>query len=161
MGWTRKRLWWFRGNIIMIVKMKFLAITGPRTDIDRVVSEYLSRYEIHLENAMSELQTVKNLRPFIEVNPYKEWISKADGYLNTLKSQTNSKLEGSISLESALNVIKKLDERVGGYNKKKMNCFRKRQRKKSPERNWNRSRIFHMIWKKSWNSSLSSSGSDA
>ena len=56
MGWTRKRLWWFRGNIIMIVKMKFLAITGPRTDIDRVVSEYLSRYEIHLENAMSELQ---------------------------------------------------------------------------------------------------------
>ena len=60
MGWTRKRLWWFRGNIIMIVKMKFLAITGPRTDIDRVVSEYLSRYEIHLENALSELTTVES-----------------------------------------------------------------------------------------------------
>ena len=129
MGWTRKRLWWFRGNIIMIVKMKFLAITGPRTDIDRVVSEYLSRYEIHLENAMSELQTVKNLRPFIEVNPYKEWISRADGYLNTLKSQTNSKLEGSISLESALNVIKKLDERVGGYNKKKNELLHKKAEK--------------------------------
>ena len=55
----------------MIEKMKFLSITGPKEDIDRVVDVYLSRYEIQLENALSELKTVKDLRPYIEANPYK------------------------------------------------------------------------------------------
>ena len=47
----------------MIEKMKFLSITGPKADIDRVVDTYLSRYESHLENALSEVKTVKDLRP--------------------------------------------------------------------------------------------------
>ena len=50
--------------------MKFLSVTGPKEDIDRVVNDYLSKYEIHLENALSELKTVKSLRPYIEINPY-------------------------------------------------------------------------------------------
>lgn len=44
----------------MIEKMQFVSITGPKADIDRVVDQYLSRYEIHLENALAQLQTVKN-----------------------------------------------------------------------------------------------------
>ena len=56
--------------------MKFLSITGPKADIDRVVDTYLSRYEIHLENALSELKTVKDLRPYIETNPYTYLISE-------------------------------------------------------------------------------------
>ena len=39
----------------MIEKMKFLSITGPKTDIDRVVNTYLSKYEIHLENASTNI----------------------------------------------------------------------------------------------------------
>ena len=56
----------------MIVDMKFLTVTGPRDDIDRVTAKYLSNYEIHLENALSELKDVQKLRPFISANPYKE-----------------------------------------------------------------------------------------
>ena len=56
----------------MIEKMKFLSITGPKADIDRVVDKYLSKYEIQLENALSELRSVKDLRPFTETNPYKD-----------------------------------------------------------------------------------------
>ena len=56
----------------MIEKMKFVSITGPREDIDRVVNNYLSRYEIHLENALTELTDVKNLSPYLEINPYKD-----------------------------------------------------------------------------------------
>ena len=56
----------------MIVKMKFLSISGPRTDIDRVCDVYLSKYEMQLENAVTELKTTDNLLPFVEVNPYKE-----------------------------------------------------------------------------------------
>ena len=52
----------------MIVKMKFLSITGPKNDIDRVTDLYFSKYEIQLENALSELKTVDNLQPFIEIN---------------------------------------------------------------------------------------------
>ena len=57
--------------------MKFLSVTGPKEDIDRVVNDYLSKYEIHLENALSELKTVKSLRPYIEINPYNDKLTKA------------------------------------------------------------------------------------
>ena len=33
----------------MIVKMKFLSISGPKNDIDRVCEVYLSKYEMQLE----------------------------------------------------------------------------------------------------------------
>ena len=39
----------------MIEKMKFLSFTGPKKDIDRFVLKYLSKYEIHLENALAQL----------------------------------------------------------------------------------------------------------
>ena len=68
----------------MIVKMKFINISGPRNDIDRVTDQYLSRYEIQLESALSELKTVDNLRPFVELNPYREVLSKANEFVGYL-----------------------------------------------------------------------------
>ena len=56
----------------MIAKMNFVSITGPRGDIDRIVDKYLTRYEIHLEYAPSELKTVATLRPYIEQNIYRD-----------------------------------------------------------------------------------------
>ena len=53
----------------MIVKMKFISITGPKNDIDRVTEQYLSKYEIQLENALSELKTTGNRWPLEEINP--------------------------------------------------------------------------------------------
>ena len=50
----------------MIEKMKYVNITGPRSEIDRIVSTYLSRYEIHLENALTELTGVTSLTPFFQ-----------------------------------------------------------------------------------------------
>lgn len=44
----------------MIVKMKFLSISGPKNDIDRVCEVYLSKYEMQLENAAAELKTTDN-----------------------------------------------------------------------------------------------------
>ena len=67
--------------------MKFLSITGPKADIDRVVNTYLSRYEIHLENALSELTTVTHLAPFMEINPYKEVLSTVNNLCEELEYQ--------------------------------------------------------------------------
>ena len=59
----------------MIAKMNFVSITGPRGDIDRIVDKYLTRYEIHLEYAPSELKTVATLRPYIEQNIYRDQLA--------------------------------------------------------------------------------------
>lgn len=61
----------------MIEKMKLLHITGPKTDIDRVMDIYLSNYEIHFENAIASLNNLNNVRPFVESNLYKEAYGKA------------------------------------------------------------------------------------
>ena len=48
----------------MVEKMKLLHITGPKNDIDRVMEQYLSRYEIHFENAASGFGISGHVRPF-------------------------------------------------------------------------------------------------
>ena len=65
----------------MIVKMKFLSITGPKDDIERMAGQYLSKYEIQLENALTELKTVRDLRPFAEKNPYEAELRRAREWL--------------------------------------------------------------------------------
>ncbi len=57
--------------------MKFINITGPKGEFDRVVNQYLNKYEIHLENALSELSSVQDLKPFVEINPYKDVYAKS------------------------------------------------------------------------------------
>ena len=69
----------------MIEKMRFLSITGPKCDIDRVIEKYLSKYEIHLENALSELKNVKGLHTFTQSNPYKSALDSSE----TLKLRLN------------------------------------------------------------------------
>lgn len=61
----------------MVEKMELLHITGPKDDIDRVMDEYLSRYEIHFENATASLSSLANVRPFVETNVYKDAYLKA------------------------------------------------------------------------------------
>ena len=68
----------------MIEKMTFLNISGPKEDIDRMVDTYLGKYPIHLENALSELSEVRDLYPYIQANPYKEWLEKAESFRTRL-----------------------------------------------------------------------------
>ena len=65
--------------------MKFLSITGPRADIDRMTNRYLSKYEMQLENALTELKTVDNLMPFLEMNPYRDPLAKVTQFLGYMK----------------------------------------------------------------------------
>ena len=96
----------------MIEKMKFLSITGPKADIDRVVDTYLSRYEIHLENALSELKTVRDLRPYIETNPYKEELLKAQAMMESYHELLPGGSERRVSLETAIETVRSLDRNL-------------------------------------------------
>ena len=71
----------------MILKMEFVTITGHKNEIDRIANRYLSKYEIQLENALSELKTVDNLVPFIEANPYTEPLDKANRFISYLEDK--------------------------------------------------------------------------
>ena len=92
----------------MIVKMKFLSISGPRNDIDRVCDQYLSKYEMQLENAIAELKTTDNLQPFVEVNPYKEPLAKAEQFA-ALLGDDNRRVDTSMSKEEMLDMIRDIN----------------------------------------------------
>ncbi|WP_097006080.1 V-type ATP synthase subunit I [Lacrimispora amygdalina] len=97
----------------MIEKMKFLSITGPKEDIDRVIDTYLSKYEIHLENALSELKTVKDLRPYVETNPYKDTYQRAQDLAKLLPEDNSEAINRSeVSIESAAKSIEDIGSQV-------------------------------------------------
>src|SRR5699024_171334 len=94
----------------MIVKMKFINISGPRDDIDRVMDLYLSRYEIQLESALSELKTVENLRPFVEINPYRDALLKAQQYVGYLSEPEKITPDTSMGLDDIFELIRVTNE---------------------------------------------------
>ena len=68
----------------MIEKMQFLSITGPKDDIDRAIEQHLSKYEFQLESTMTELSETAGLKPFIEINPYRETLNKAAALMSAM-----------------------------------------------------------------------------
>ncbi|HIT65101.1 MAG TPA: ATPase [Candidatus Ventrimonas merdavium] len=103
----------------MIEKMKFLSIIGPKGDIDRVVEQYLSRYEIQLENALSELKTVVNLRPFLEINPYKAELQAAEALMETCRDKLPEKASMKLGIEEAVAVVRELDGQLRSLTEEK------------------------------------------
>lgn len=88
----------------MIEKMEFLTITGPKDDIDRVMNLYLSKYEIHLENALTELCSVHDLKPYVELNPYKDTLAKSESLIERLGNPAKI-ANRDISIEEAASII--------------------------------------------------------
>ena len=103
----------------MIVKMKFINISGPRNDIDRVTDLYLSRYEIQLESALSELKTVDNLRPFVELNPYRDALAKAVQFVGYLPNADDVVPDTKMGLDDMFEVVRKANEDYQELQEKK------------------------------------------
>lgn len=91
--------------------MKFLRITGPKDDIDRVNEKYLLKHEIHLENAMSELSGVPHIKPFVEINPNKEYLTKAENLISMLGKQEKEKIN-HMEIGEAIEISKDASEKV-------------------------------------------------
>lgn len=111
----------------MIEKMKFLSITGPVGDIDRLASQYLTHYEIHLENALSELKSNTLLRPFADVNPYLAKVREADELISRLPDDLKDKKE-SVSKEDASNLIDSLRQPLAAQEAEKQNSLAERKK---------------------------------
>ncbi len=124
----------------MIVKMKFINISGPRDDIDRVTEQYLSKYEIQLESALSELKTVDNLRPFVELNPYRDSLSIANQFVGLLENPDEITPDTSLGLDEMFELVRKtntdylnMQEKKENYKKDIEEC-RNKQRDIAPFR---------------------------
>ena len=126
----------------MIVKMKFINISGPRNDIDRVTDLYLSRYEIQLESALSELKTVDNLRPFVELNPYRDALAKAVQFVGYLPNADDVVPDTKMGLDDMFEVVRKANEDYQELQEKKEKLKR---RSKSFVRNNRSSRLFRPL----------------
>ncbi len=90
--------------------MKLLHITGPKGDIDRVVKAYLNKYDIHFENAMTSLNNLKNVRPFVQANLYKDAVQKGEElkqYLDISK-KTDLEITTKQANEIILNVYEEM-----------------------------------------------------
>lgn len=101
----------------MIEKMKFLTITGPKQDIDRVVDEYLSKYEIQLENALSELKSVQNISPYTEINPHKDDLIKINALADLVKDISCA--DKKLTVEEAVAVMERIETELNQLQKEK------------------------------------------
>lgn len=90
----------------MIVKMKFVTISGPLGDIDRVTDQYLSKHEIHLESALSELKTVENLQPIADANPYRNTLSLTEQFVNLIPDSNQMMPDEAFDIESITDFIR-------------------------------------------------------
>lgn len=119
----------------MIERMKFLSITGPKADIDRVTSEYLSKYEIQLENALSELKTVPNLRPYQDANPYKGELQTANELMESFPDCCPEDAARPVCLENALDTIHTLDQEMRELSSEKDSLLEQLSSLKSSKEN--------------------------
>ena len=110
----------------MVEKMKLMHITGPKRDIDRVMQQYLKKYEIHFENAMTSLGNISNVRPFMETNIYKEDYANGKELLKYLDGQEEGQLE-ELSPKAACKVIREVYEQTEQIQKKQRELSQKNE----------------------------------
>lgn len=97
----------------MIVEMSFVTLAGPKSDIDRIIETYLSKYEIQLENALVELNSSGNLLPYVEANPYKEILDKSHELISLVSNPSSSKTPlTDMSVEEATAIINNVDNQI-------------------------------------------------
>ena len=101
--------------------MKFVTIMGLQSDIDRMVDQYLSKYEIHFENALTELYGSKSLRPFTSPNPYAPYLERVNklwGYLGEEDQQDSENVIDSPSIEMLEVSIEQMEGHIAPYLEK-------------------------------------------
>ena len=90
--------------------MKFVSISGPKNDLDRIVNQYLSRYEIQLENALTELKSASKLEPYPGTNPYREPLQKAQELLASCAgAKQMAPNAGTMPVENAIALVNDMD----------------------------------------------------
>ena len=65
----------------------------PKTEIDYLVDHYLSKHDIHLENALSELSSAEQFTTFTEENPFKDMLTKSRELMLLVKNPEKATIQ--------------------------------------------------------------------
>lgn len=95
----------------MIEKMSFVTLAGPKTEIDYLVTHYLSKHDIHLENALTEFSSSEQFTTFTEENPFKVSLNKGHELMNLIKNPEKVQIE-KIKIPSAEKFIEKIEDEL-------------------------------------------------
>lgn len=101
----------------MIEKMKFVTISGPKDDLDRMVNDCLSHYEIQLENAMTQLRSAAHLVPITGTNPYRESWTKAQKLISVFGKDTDSPAKDRPTADEAAALVDQMDQALEQFTK--------------------------------------------
>ena len=88
--------------------MNFVTLAGPKSQIDYLVNNYLSRHDIHLENALTELSSTEQFTTFTEENPFKAALNKSHELMQLLKNPEKIELQ-EINVAEAEKFLYKID----------------------------------------------------
>lgn len=108
----------------MVEKVKFLSISGPKTDIDWVVDKYLTKYDIHLENAVNEYKS-NDLITFNEVNPYNEILSSTAEIVKQISLKDIS-IKPEQTVKESISCLEKMMQKVDSINSELIELKNKR-----------------------------------
>ena len=114
----------------MIEKMKFVSISGPKNDLDRMVNQYLSHYEIQLENALTELRSASKLEPYPGTNPYREPLQKAQKLLASCPGAKQQEIStGTMPVENAITLVNDMDTELAASDAERDSLKAKEKRR--------------------------------
>ena len=97
----------------MIEKMSFVTLTGPRENIDNLIENYLCKYDIHLENALLELDSPEEFGAFSEDNPYSDSLLLCHDLVNLVKSPDKVQVN-NIDIAEAERLVRQIQDEISG-----------------------------------------------
>lgn len=109
----------------MVEKMKFVNIMGRIEDIDRVIIKYISKYEIQLENAVTELSNEKNVKPLNQNNEYAAVLKDAQNLVDILGEKSEFS-ETEMSPKDAVEFINNMTNLLSQHEDEKKELLDKK-----------------------------------
>lgn len=105
----------------MLVKMKFLGISGPIDQIDRVTEQYLANREFHLENSISELKDLPSVSAFTDENPYKDLLAQSQGLVSIFPHEDIIRpIKTNLDIHKIEEIIRSFSKEAGKCNNTKV-----------------------------------------
>lgn len=95
----------------MIEKMSFVTLAGPKTQIDYLVNNYLSKHDIHLENALTEFSSSEQFTTFTEENPFKSSLNKSHELMQLVHAPEKTEIQ-KLTVADAEKFLDKIDEEL-------------------------------------------------
>ena len=91
--------------------MSFVTLAGPKTQIDYLVNNYLSKHDIHLENALTEFSSTEQFTTFTEENPFKSSLNKSHELMQLVHAPEKAKIQ-KLTVADAEKFLDKIDEEL-------------------------------------------------